>query len=317
VARPDVVYLNRVEHLVWGLLASRAARAPLVCHLRHHPDFPAVGLVGRGVSRFIAVSAYMKRLWVSAGLRDDRVRVVSNGVDPDDYPFGGLADRARARLALGLPDTAFVVLCYGRLHPDKGMDVLLEAWRALALPPGDSILLVVGDPYPTAEGRAYAARVSRSSPDGVSFLPRHADVVPLLHAADVVAFPAQWQEPFGRVVAETLMTGRPVVATAVGGIPEQLTGEFTAFLVDPPGPGGAGRGPAAAALAGRLAELRHWRRDDPGLAGRCLRHARDRLSLDPTVDGIESVLREALGETLRAAPRRRPPIGPDAAERRG
>jgi glycosyltransferase involved in cell wall biosynthesis len=116
--------------------------------------------------------------------------------------------------------------------------------------------------------------------------------VPLLHAADVVALPAQWQEPFGRVVAEALMTGRPVVATAVGGIPEQLTGEFARFLVSPFSPGEPDS--AAQAFASTLAGLREWRRDDPGLAERCVRHARDRLSLDRTVHGIEAVFRDVV-----------------------
>jgi len=288
--RPDVVYLNRVEQLVWGLLASRAAGAPLVCHLRHHPDFPAVRLAGRGVARFIAVSSYVKSLWVEAGLRKEWVEVVPNGVDPRDYPAGGAQESATARAALDLPADAFIVVSYGRIHPDKGVDTLLDAWQRLGAPPGEATLLVAGDPYPTAEGRAHAAALRRAAPPGVRFLPMQADVVPLLHAADVVVLPARWQEPFGRVVAEGLMSGRPVVATAVGGVPEQLTGDLASLLVDPEAPEGQ-----AAALASRLAGLRRWRRADPGLGHRCARHARDRLSLAATVDGVEAVLRAARG----------------------
>lgn len=282
--RPDVLWLNRAEHLVWGLLAARAARAPLVCHLRTHPHFPALRQLARGVSRFVAVSGYVRDLWVEAGLDPDRVDVVPNGVDEADYPVGGPAELLAARRRLDLREDAFVVLCYGRIHPEKGIDLLLEAWRRLGLGPDEATLVLAGEPYPTPEGRAYGARIRALAPAGVRFTGMQPDVVPLLHAADVVVLPAQWQEPFGRVVAEGLTSGRPVVASRVGGVPEQLTGGLSGLLFDPRDAG---------ALADRLAALRHWRRDDPGLGERCAAHARARLSLRATADGVQRALSRA------------------------
>jgi glycosyltransferase involved in cell wall biosynthesis len=279
--RPDVVWLNRAEQLVWGLLAARVARAPLVCHLRTHPHFPAVRQLSLGVSRFIAVSAYIRDLWVDAGVPPDIIEVVRNGVDAADYPEGGHDELIEARRMLGMSPDAYVVLYYGRIHPQKGIDLLFDAWRRLALPAADGTLLLAGDPYPTPEGAAYARHVRRNAPPGVRLVGMRGDVVPLLHAADTVVLPAQWQEPFGRVVAEGLMSGRPVVASQVGGIPEQLAGELSAFLFDPSD---------AAELASRLGALRHWRRDDPGLGPRCAENARTRLSLHATVNGVEDVL---------------------------
>lgn len=284
--RPDVVWLNRAEQLVWGLLASRVARAPLVCHLRTHPHFPAVRQLSAGVSRFIAISAYIRDLWIDAGVPPGVIELVPNGTNPTDYPEGGYDELIEARRILGLSPEAYVVLYYGRIHPEKGIDLLLDAWRRLALPPAEATLLVAGDPYPTPQGAAYARQVhrdalGRAGGSTVRLAGMRGDVVPLLHAADVVVLPAQWQEPFGRVAAEGLMSGRPVVASRVGGIPEQLTGELSALLFDPSD---------AAQLASRLGALRHWRRDDPGLGPRCAEHARTRLSLHATVNGVEGVL---------------------------
>jgi glycosyltransferase involved in cell wall biosynthesis/GT2 family glycosyltransferase len=296
--RPDALWLNRAEHLVWGLLASRTSRAPLVCHLRTHPHFPAVRQLARGVSRFVAVSSFIKDLWVDAGLHADSVQVVPNGVDEADYPVGGTAELAAARHRLGLSASAYVVLYYGRLHPEKGIDRLLEAWQRLALPADEATLLLAGEAYPTSEGRAYAQRIRELAPAGVRLAGMQRDVVPLLHAADTVVLPAQWQEPFGRVVAEGLISGRPVVASRVGGVPEQLTGELSSLLFDP---GDAGE------LAARLGRLRQWRRDDPGLGERCAEHARTRLSLRATADGVENVI-----STVVESRRRRPRTGNSA-----
>jgi glycosyltransferase involved in cell wall biosynthesis len=81
------------------------------------------------------------------------------------------------------------------------------------------------------------------------------------------------------VLIEAMSTGIPAVASAVGGIPEVLDGEFAQMLV-----------PAqdAAALATRLQELQDWRHDDPGLADRCVEHA-SRYTLDHTVDRMEAI----------------------------
>jgi glycosyltransferase involved in cell wall biosynthesis len=121
-----------------------------------------------------------------------------------------------------------------------------------------------------------------------------ADVVSILHAADVVVLPARWEEPFGRVVIEAMATGRPAVAARAGGIPEILDGEFARFLFAPED---------AAALADRLRDLRSWRTADPGLAERCVDHVAERFSLNSTATRMDAVLQSA------KASRRSPLVG--------
>src|SRR4029077_2039798 len=59
-SKPDVIYLNRSEQLLWGALTSKFANAPLVCHLRHHPfSTAAVRLLGRAAEQYIAVSDFV------------------------------------------------------------------------------------------------------------------------------------------------------------------------------------------------------------------------------------------------------------------
>jgi glycosyltransferase involved in cell wall biosynthesis len=298
-ARPDVVYLNRAEQAVWGILAARQARTPLVVHLRTHPDFPGVRTVGRIGAEFIAVSHYVSDLWIKAGLPPHKVTVVHNGVDPADYPTGGLPERAAARAALGLPQDVFIALCYGRVSPGKGVDLLLEAWRRLGLPPERARLVIVGG-HDAWEGDGYLRSLQASQPPGCIWLPPRQDVVPALHAADAVVLPAQWQEPFGRVVIEAMASGRPVIGTRAGGIPEMLAAEFPEFLVDPDDP---------AEMAARLAGLTDWRTATPDLGFRLTEHVRSKFSLTRTVDGVEAVLERAVqaahpGDAWSKNPRR-------------
>ncbi len=286
--RPDVVYPNRFAEIVWAVAAARLSRAPVVCHLHECRHARPGSFPNTHVRRFIAVSHFLKRQWVALGLDADRIDVVHNGVSHDDYPVGGLEERAKARARLGLEQEGFVALYYGRLDPEKGLDVLLQAWRRLGMGATEGTLLVVGSPSSHLEdGAFYAAGLREAAPEGCVWLPRQADVVVPLHAADVVVVPSLWDEPFGRVIIETLATGRPAVVSRIGGTPEVLTGAFERFLVEP---GDAGM------LASALAGLVDWRNREPALAAMCRAHVQDCFSVDQMVEGVERSLRTAAGE---------------------
>lgn len=111
-----------------------------------------------------------------------------------------------------------LVLAVGRLHPQKGYDVLLAARSAWP----DAVVAVAGD-GPLARDLAAAA------PD-VRWLGRREDVADLLAAADVVVLPSVW-EARSLTAQEALRAGRPLVATAVGGVPDLVRGG--AVLVPP------------------------------------------------------------------------------------
>jgi len=282
----DVIWLNRFEQIFWAQTVSRWAGSALVCHLRHGPNFHRVELLSHGVGRFIAVSEFVRDQWTATGLDGDRIDVVHNAVRFEDYPAGGLDERDAARAALGVPRDAYVVLYYGRLDPEKGVELLLDAWRRAELP-ANAHLLVVGDAVVHVEP-GYAESLRHSVPAATStWLPTQLDVVPALHAADVVVVPSQWDEPFGRVVIEAMSTGRPVVATRVGGIPEILSGSMAEFLVNRHD---------AAELGQQLVGLADWRLRRPGLGEECARVVRERFDFATLVDHVENTLRAAASE---------------------
>lgn len=121
------------------------------------------------------------------------------------------------------------LLYSGRLHPDKGVEHLLEALPHL---PGHRLTVMgAGDPRYADKLTAIVAR--HDLQDRVTFLGgSDFDAVPRLYAqADAVVFPSVWDEPWGLVPLEAMAVGRPVVACAVGGAAEYLRDGENALVV--------------------------------------------------------------------------------------
>ena len=162
------------------------------------------------------------------------------------------------------------------------MEVLLEAWRLLGLAPDEARLLVVGSAVTGPDPERYVAELTALADEHVQFVPAQRDVIPPLHAADVVVVPSTWNEPFGRVIVEAMSTGRPVIASRVGGIPEILTGPLERFLFE--------RGDAPD-LAHRIRSVMDWRTHEPGLGRVCADRVEEEFTLAGMVDALESVFR--------------------------
>jgi glycosyltransferase involved in cell wall biosynthesis len=133
------------------------------------------------------------------------------------------------------------LLALGRLHANKGFDVLL---RALALLPG-ARLAIAGEGPERAALAALAAQLGVA--DRVAFLGWREDTGALLAACDILVCPSR-HEPLGNVVLEAWSAGRPVVAAAAQGPSELIADGVTGLLVPKEAPE-----PLAAAIAGLLA----------------------------------------------------------------
>jgi glycosyltransferase involved in cell wall biosynthesis len=280
--RPDVFWLTRFEHIFWARLVARMARCRIVCHLHHTPMFNRLGLIGKGVSEYLAVSEFVKKAYVERGLAADRVSVVPNGVAQSDYPRAGADSRIASRADLGLPPNAFVVLYMGRIEEQKGAHVLARAWRQLGWEPVDARLVVLGDAGRDTTARRYHSDLhDLLRGTGTHWLGVREDVRPVLHAADLVVVPSTRAEAFGRVIIEGMSAGVPALASDVGGMAEVLTGPMARFLFTPG---------AVAELANKISELRYWRLSEAGLGDECSEWARNRFSLECQVTAIESAL---------------------------
>ena len=155
------------------------------------------------------------------------------------------------------------ILSVGRLSPEKGVHVLIEAFSKIAGAVPDVDLVIVGSPTPTAFefivllakdpkvlalGSYYRGKLKRSNYIGqlhesvpeelrnrVKFEGEmtQREIAERYHAAAVFAFPSVWDEPFGIPVIEAMASGVPVVATRSGAVPEIIDQEKSGLLVEP------------------------------------------------------------------------------------
>ncbi len=192
-------------------------------------------------------------------LNHDRVAYLPNGVDCSKFESGdGPAFRARH----GIPPEAFLALNISRIDSQKNQMLLLEAFLKFSeVRPGSRLVLVGPETQP-----AYAARlrefVAGNGLGGrVAILPgmRHDDpeLVQAFHACNVFVLPSM-HEPFGIVVLEAWSSGRPVIASRVGGLQALIAEGETGWFMDP------NAATAAADLAGLLRRVA----DNPAMAGK-------------------------------------------------
>jgi glycosyltransferase involved in cell wall biosynthesis len=196
------------------------------------------------IGRNDAVIAVSDAVAAEMGRRD--VRVIRNGVD---------VDVVRAEAVRGVrepiaPSPRYV--CVGHLRHRKGVDVLLRA--SLAIP--DARGIVVGQGEDAAQLRELRAQLDAP----VDLLGNRTDARAITAAADVFVVPSR-TEGTPLALLEAMALERPIVATAVGGLPELLTNEVNALLAPPEDP------PALAAAIVRLL-------NDRELAGRLGSEAR-------------------------------------------
>lgn len=186
----------------------------------------------------ITVAECTREHLVDIGLADP-ARSTSIGGWADER-FFDLADpvltRARLRGEIGIAAGAFTLVCVGMLRPDKGQDHLLRALGQLKRRGLDLTLLLAGSA--TVESADYEAGLkSLAAEEGlaVHFLGYRDDVSDLMQAADMVVIPSL-TEAQPRVAVQAFATGRPVVASAVGGVPEIVVDGETGWLVPPARP---------------------------------------------------------------------------------
>jgi glycosyltransferase involved in cell wall biosynthesis len=291
-ARPDLLHVHHVWPAADRYLATLAEVAG-VPHLvvTEHIEGRAHSVaqeqlkrreLGRAEAVTAVSAAVVDSLVRDYGVDRARVRVVPNGAEtPDETAERPAARRLREHFGAGALRPFWV--CAGRLEHQKGQDVLLDALAEVRRRGLEFVAVLAGEG--TLRG-AYEERARRLGlADRVHFLGQVDDLGPLLAAADAVVLPSRW-EGMPLVLLEALARARPVVASAVGGVPEVVTDGEHARLVPPDDPG---------ALAGALEGFhRH-----PDAALRLGRHAEARVLESFTwprvVEAFESVYDEVLG----------------------
>jgi glycosyltransferase involved in cell wall biosynthesis len=183
-----------------------------------------------GAHRVVTVCEAFARELAGKGVRPERISVQHNSIRVE--PAASLEEARALRLSLGVRETERLVLVIGRLSREKAHIDLLDAFALLqsSHPELKTKLLIIGD-GPERGALERAAQVGGMS-ERVIFAGQLSDVNAYYAAADVMALPSH-SEGSPYVLLEAMAAGLPVVATAVGGVPEMVTDGESALLVAP------------------------------------------------------------------------------------
>jgi glycosyltransferase involved in cell wall biosynthesis len=291
----SIVFSNVCHTVTFGYALSRLRGLPFVCYFQ----IPACDLNRQirfaldRVDHYITVSHQTKRSWLEYGLPDSKIEVIQNATDPNK--FKPADDLAALRNQRGIPEATRIVSFVGRIDHDKGIESLIKAFGLLHQQGVDAQLLIAGKPVlhydaekgiesPEAGERYVRSLKQLASENGVGNLVKflgHTDPVPVYQISDVNVVCSVWEEPFARVILESMSCGTPLVGSRIGGTVEALTGEFERGLFTPGD---------EQDLARSLAETIQWRERDPGLGARYREHIIQHFSLERLIDDFEVTL---------------------------
>lgn len=292
IRESDAVYLNTAKAVLYGVAAGIGLGRPSVFHLHDlltldHFSRLNIRLIIQAANRTSGVIANSRATAAAFRAAGGRVpvHVIPNGFDPQR--FAPLPEEeilaARREFSAGASPVAAV---FGRIARWKGQDLLLRA--AAQIP--DLKVWIVGAAFFTGDDHAYASELQAlaATPElsgRVAFLGQREDVPRLMQAADVIVHTSVAPEPFGRVVAEGMLSRRPVVASRSGGPLEMIRDGETGWLF-PPGD--------AAGLAGALQQVLALPDRGARTGGLASEEARKQYSLSTVLGQTDRVLSELL-----------------------
>jgi glycosyltransferase involved in cell wall biosynthesis len=228
-----VVHTHNPHALIYGAPAAAMAGA-IAVHTKHgiNPDVERRRWLRRAASRFadayVAVTENLARVALdNQECSAARLHVIPNGIDLSHFAPRPEA-RERIRAQLGIPTNAWVVGSVGRLSPEKNQALLLQA----SMPMLDQRrhLVLVGDGPERAALEAQVVEGLRE--DFVHLTGARDDIADLLAAFDVFALTSS-SEGLPLVALEAMAAEVPVLATAVGGLPDVIDDRVTGYLVAP------------------------------------------------------------------------------------
>ena len=284
----DLVHAHMYRAEVLGTRAAVSAGVPVIMatvhssRVRSPEDVAVLASLTASMDRLIVPSAAIEHKVRCEGRDGARFAVIPNGVDLSR--FATPAPRCDIRSELGIPASAPLLGVVARLEAEKGHRFLVDAMPAVLSAVPDAWLLIVGEGSEADALRAQAAGLGAGVAERVRLVGRRDDVSAITASLTVAVLPSL-REAQGISILEAMARRVPVVASAVGGIPEVITSGVDGMLVAPGDP---------AALAGAIVRLLSDRALRRRLGEAGYRTVADRFSIDAQVKRIEAVYDEEL-----------------------
>jgi glycosyltransferase involved in cell wall biosynthesis len=227
----DVVHAHGYKADIYVYLALRGSGIPFVstCHTWYDND-PLVFFYGvadrfvlRKYARVVAVSDEVRMRLLKAGIRDEKIHMVRNGIDL--RPFDNVVPSLRE---VSASDRTLIVGLIGRLSWEKGIDIFLRAASRVAVEFPSAKFVVVGEGPDRDKLELLIDELKIRQ--NVSMLGRREDMLSIYASLDVMVSSSR-QEGLPMAILEGLASGLPLVATAVGEVPTVVTDGRTGVLV--------------------------------------------------------------------------------------
>jgi len=241
--KPTIVHTHTYKAGILGSWAAKMAGVPIIIHTPHGHIFfghfsPLVTrlfmiierLTAAMVDRMVALTEGERRDYAAFSVANpDKMVTIHSGVDIDQFMKVKCNGREK-KASLGLNVEAPVVGAVGWLLPIKGPMYLLKAMTAIWHTHPDIQLVYVGKGDLEKEVKAEVHRTGVT--DKVKFLGWRDDIPEIMQFLDIFVLPSL-NEGMGRVLVEAMASGKPIVASNVGGIPDLVKHGHNGFLVGP------------------------------------------------------------------------------------
>ena len=235
-----LVHFNEITDFIGGM-AARSCGVPCVCHVRAHrlpnPYRAALLSTLKATVDAVVVPSKYTASWIAsdaAGLAD-RVKLIH------DFAFDLDMSKAFAvesgfRRELGIPAEAILVLLVSKLATPKGHLCFIRAAQKVLKASKEIHFVIVGGPVPGHEGEATEIRrlaEKLTPPPGLQLAGPRSGIPSVFQASNIVVHCPVYPDPFPTVVLLGMLAGKPVIASRIGGIPEQIEDGRTGILVPP------------------------------------------------------------------------------------
>jgi glycosyltransferase involved in cell wall biosynthesis len=284
----DLVHCNNSLNRA-AVVAVRLADVPCITHVRKLHSLSVVDrYVARDVDSFVYISRAVEQCYRRQGVPVSKGQVVYNPIDVQ--AFAQADHRAELRAEFGLTDHDWLISNVGRLDWWKGHEYFLEAMAEVIQSHPNAKALIVGAPDLAPLSQDYCQRLQQSVTDlrlsgHVIFTGFRKDVPRIMAASDIVVHSSSEPEPFGRVIVEAMAAGRPVVATAAGGVLDIIEDQVTGLLVPPKN---------ATLMAKAIQQLLQNRDQAEMIGQRAQQKAQRRFSVEQHVKAVERVYQKTL-----------------------